>query len=109
MKYMPHPTHFYLASPPAPTITNVTFTTPDTFTVEWSEPAGMVDGIDFNIVPSTLNCTRGSNTMYTCQYNTKSPCQTYTLTLSALYCGTRREIEANATVNLQGIEMDLSC
>ena len=77
--------------------------------MEWSEPAEMIDGIDFNIVPNNLNCTRGTNTMYTCQYNAKSLGQTYTLAISALYCGTQRGNKAIATVNLQGTEMNLSC
>ena len=107
--YMSHPSHFSLASPQAPTITNIAFTAGRTFTVEWSESAELIDGIDFNIVPDTLNCTRGTNTMYTCQYNAKSLGQTYTLTISALYCGTQRGSEGNATIHLQGIGMDLSC
>ena len=47
--------------------------------------------------------------MYTCQYKYESLDQTYTLTISALYCGTQRGSEANATIHLQGIGMDLSC
>ena len=39
--------------------------------------------------------------MYTCEYNRFLHGQTYTLTISALYCGTRRGSEASATVNLQ--------
>lgn len=106
---MSHPSHFYSASPSTPTITNIAFPAFETFTVEWSEPAEMIDDIDFNIVPKNLNCTRGNNIMYTCEYNKFLHGQTYTLTISALYCGTRRGSEASATVNLQGIEMDLSC
>ena len=106
---MSHPSHFYSASPSTPTITNIAFPAFETFTVEWSEPAEMIDDIDFNIVPKNLNCTRGTNMMYTCEYNRFLHGQTYTLTISALYCGTRRGSEASATVNLQGIEMNLSC
>ena len=95
---------FNVPTPSTPTITNIAFPAFETFTVEWSEPAEMIDDIDFNIVPKNLNCTRGTNIMYTCQYNTKSLHQTYTLTISALYCGTRRGSEASATVNLQGID-----
>ena len=105
---MSHPSHFSPASPPVPTITYITFFASRAFSVEWSEPVEMIDGIDFNIVPNTLNCTRGTNTMYTCQYSAKSLRQAYTLTISTLYCGTQRGSEANATVHLQGIEMDLS-
>ena len=103
-----HSSHFSLASPPAPTITNIAFTTGETFIVEWSEPTEVIDGIDFNIIPNNLNCTRGTNTMYTCQY-TKSQRRTYTLTISALYCGAQRGSEANATIYLQGTQMNLSC
>ena len=102
---MSHPSHFSPASPPAPTITYIAFFASRAFSVEWSEPVEM---IDFNIVPNTLNCTRGTNTRYTCQYSAKSLRQTYTLTISALYCGSQRGSEANATVYLQGIEMDFS-
>ena len=105
---MSHPSHFSPASPPAPTITYITFFASRSFSVEWSEPVEMIDGIDFNIVPNTLNCTRGTNTMYTCQYSAKSLRQAYTLTISTLYCERQRGSEANATVHLQGIEMNLS-
>lgn len=94
------------APPPASNITNVGFAVGESFSVEWSEPAEVVDGIDFYIVPDELNCTRDSVTISTCQYSTAHLGQAYNFTVlthnNTPNCGTQ-ESEATITVNLQGM------
>ena len=94
------------APPPAPTITDVSFTAGVSFTVEWSETSGScetVDGFTFNITPNDLSCTRSTMTTVTCSYNRTHLGQMYTFTVAALNCGTQRGDEATITINLQGI------
>ena len=92
--------------PPAPNVTNVSFATAVSFTVEWSETPGScetVDGFTFNITPNYLSCTRSSMTMVTCSYNRTQLGQAYTFSVAALNCDTQRGDEATRTVNLQGM------
>ena len=95
-----------LASPPAPNISNVSFAVGRSFSVEWSESAEVVDGIEFYVVPDELNCTRDSVTVSTCQYSTAHLGQAYNFTVlmhnNTPNCGTQQS-EATVTVNLQGM------
>lgn len=95
------------APPPAPNITNVSFTVGASFSVEWSEPAEIVDGTGFYIAPNDLNCTRDNVTISTCLYSTAHLGQVYNFTVSTYNntpnCGTQIS-EATVTVNLQGTQ-----
>ena len=95
-----------LAPPLAPNITIVSFAGGASFSVEWSESAEVIDGIDFYIVPDELNCTGDSVTVSTCQYSTAHLGQTYNFTVltynNTPNCGTQQS-EATVTVNLQGM------
>ena len=91
------------APPPAPTITDVSFTAGVSFTVKWSETSGSCETVDdfaFNITPNDLSCTRST---MTCSYNRTHLGRMYTFTVAALNCGTQRGDEATITINLQGI------
>ena len=94
------------ALPSAPTITDVSFTTGVSFTVEWTETPGScetVDGFTVNITPNDLSCTRSSRTTVTCSYNRTHLGQRYTFSVATLNCDTQRGNEATRTVNLQGM------
>ena len=94
------------APPPAPNITNVGFAVGRSFSVEWSESAEVVDGIEFHIVPDELNCTRDSVTVSRCQYSTAHLGQAYNFMVltynNTPNCGTQQS-EATVTINLQGM------
>ena len=97
---------FSPASPPTPTITDVSFTAGVSFAVKWSETSGScetVDGFAFNITPDYLSCTRSTMTTVTCSYNRTHLGQMYTFSVAALNCGTQSGDEATITINLQGI------
>ena len=94
--------------PPAPTITDVSFTAGVSFTVEWSESPGScetVDGFSVNITPNDLSCTRSSMTTVTCSYNETHLGQMYTFSVAALNCDTQRGDEATRTLDLQGMSL----
>ena len=96
------------APPPAPTITDVSFTAGVSFTVEWSETSGScetVDNFTFNITPNDLSCTRSTMTTVTCSYSRTHLGQMYTFSVAALNCGTQRGDEATITINLQGVSL----
>ena len=96
-----------LAPPPAPNITNVSFTVGASFSVEWSEPTEIVDGTDFYIAPNDLNCTRDNVTISTCLYSTGHLGQVYNFTVSTHNntpdCGIQIS-EVTVMVNLQGMQ-----
>ena len=96
-----------LAPPPAPNITSVSFTVGARFSVEWSEPAEIVDGTNFYVASNDLNCTRDNVTMSTCQYSTAHLGQAYNFTVfthnNTPNCGAQIS-EATVTVNLQGMQ-----
>lgn len=99
---------FSPAPPPAPTITDVSFTAGVSFTVEWSETPGScetVDNFTFNITPNDLSCTRSTMTTVTCSYNRTHLGQMYTFTVAGLNCGTQSGDEATITISLQGMSL----